>query len=252
MVAQRFKRPRRAMAGLAVSFAIVTIGGPARPEAGAQSPRVASAADLDARRQAMVERQIRGRGVRNEAVLAAMAKVPRHRFVPQNAIDLAYADSPLAIGHSQTISQPFIVAYMSEALGVGPEDRVLEIGTGSGYQAAVLAEVAKEVFTIEIVPELADGARTVLQTLGYRNIRFRTGDGYQGWPEAQPFDGIIVTAAPDHVPEPLVQQLAPGARMVIPVGREYQKLIVITRTPEGVVRQETLDVRFVPLLRKPR
>ena len=197
----------------------------------------------------MVERQIRARGIQNKAVLAAMAKVPRHRFVPQNAVDVAYADSALSIGHNQTISQPFIVAYMSEALAVGPEHRVLEIGTGSGYQAAVLAELVKEVFTIEIVPELADRARGVLKELGYRNINVRTGDGYKGWPEAQPFDGIIVTAAPDHVPEPLVQQLAPGARMVIPVGRESQKLIVITRTPEGVVRQETLDVRFVPLLR---
>jgi protein-L-isoaspartate(D-aspartate) O-methyltransferase len=137
---------------------------------------------------------------------------------------------------------------MSDALAIGPNDRVLEIGTGSGYQAAVLAELVKEVFTIEIVPELADRARAVLKTLGYRNINVRTGDGYKGWPEAQPFDGIIVTAAPDHVPEPLVRQLAAGARMVIPVGREDQKLLVITRTPEGVVQRETIDVRFVPLL----
>jgi len=237
------------MVWLAASVAMVAASVPGWRVADAQAPRVATADELAARRQFMVERQIRARGIRNKAVLAAMAKVPRHRFVPQNAVDVAYADSALSIGHNQTISQPFIVAYMSEALAVGPEHRVLEIGTGSGYQAAVLADLVKEVFTIEIVPELADRARAVLKELGYRNINVRTGDGYKGWPEAQPFDGIIVTAAPDHVPEPLVQQLAPGARMVIPVGREYQKLIVITRTPEGVVRQETLDVRFVPLLR---
>lgn len=207
---------------------------------------------FDRLRHAMVDRQLRARGIGNGAVLAAMAKVPRHRFVRETDLELAYSDTPLPIGYAQTISQPFIVAYMSEALDVAPADKVLEIGTGSGYQAAILGELARDVYTIEIVPELAERARTLLQELGYRNVHVRTGDGYQGWPDVQPFDGIIVTAAPDHVPEPLVRQLAPNGRMVIPVGRGDQKLVVISRTPEGLVRKETLDVRFVPLVRKPK
>ncbi len=208
---------------------------------------------FDTQRRAMVDRQLRSRGIQDAAVLAAMAKVPRHRFVTESTLDLAYSDTPLPIGHGQTISQPFIVAYMSEALEVSPGDRVLEIGTGSGYQAAVLAELAREVYTIEIVPELAERARALLEALGYRNVHVRVGDGYQGWPELQPFDRIMVTAAPDHVPEPLVSQLAANGRLILPVGPRHdnQKLVILTRTPEGMVRQETLDVLFVPLTRKP-
>jgi protein-L-isoaspartate(D-aspartate) O-methyltransferase len=201
----------------------------------------------------MVEGQLRARGIRNAAVLAAMEKVPRHRFVAAPTLDLAYRDGPLPIGYGQTISQPFIVAYMSEALQVSRTDKVLEIGTGSGYQAAILGELAREVYTIEIVPELAERARALLATLGYRNVHVRVGDGYLGWPDLQPFDRIIVTAAPDHVPEPLVSQLAANGRMVLPVGpqHENQKLVILTRTPAGPIQQDTLDVVFVPLVRKP-
>lgn len=197
----------------------------------------------------MVERQLRGRGIRDRTVLAAMARVPRHRFVPAELQSLAYSDQPLPIGLEQTISQPYIVAYMTEAADISPGDRVLEIGTGSGYQAAVLAELAREVYSIEIIPELAARARAVLAELGYRNVHVRTGDGYAGWPEHAPFDAILVTAAPDHAPPALVQQLAVGARMVIPVGTGEQEMRIITKTATGFVEQKTLPVRFVPLVR---
>jgi protein-L-isoaspartate(D-aspartate) O-methyltransferase len=162
---------------------------------------------------------------------------------------LAYADHPLPIGHEQTISQPYIVAYMTEAAQVSPDDKILEIGTGSGYQAAILGELAREVYTIEIIPELAERARTELRTLGYTNVQVRTGDGYAGWPEHAPFDAIVVTAAPDHVPPALVEQLAVNGRMVIPVGRGEQQMRVITKTERGVVDDTTLAVQFVPLVR---
>ena len=202
-----------------------------------------------AARTAMVERQLRANGIRDERVLEAMRRVPRHRFVPFDLRDMAYADTPLEIGFGQTISQPYIVAYMTEVAHVGPGDRVLEIGTGSGYQAAILAELAGEVRTIEIVPELAGRARAILDSLGYANVRSRTGDGYGGWREHAPYDAILVTAAPDHVPPALVEQLAVNGRMVIPVGRGDQEMRVITRTPAGVVEQVTIPVRFVPLVR---
>lgn len=219
----------------------------------AQAPTTAPEdARFSAMRRAMVDQQLRVRGIRSEAVLAAMARVPRHRFVRPTDTARAYSDMPLPIGSGQTISQPFIVAYMTDALDVSRDEKVLEIGTGSGYQAAVLAELAREVYTIEIVPELAERARALLRELGYRNVHVRVGDGYLGWPEAQPFDGIMVTAAPDHVPEPLVQQLAPNGHMAVPVGRGYQKLLVLSKTARGVVREETLDVLFVPLVRQPR
>ena len=195
----------------------------------------------------MVEQQIRARGVRDERVLQAMRKVPRHEFVPASQVANAYQDSPLPIGYRQTISQPFIVAYMTDQLDVTPQSKVLEIGTGSGYQAAVLAEVAKEVYTIEIIPELAKSAQETLARLGYDNVHVRAGDGYRGWPEAAPFDRIMVTAAPDHVPQPLVDQLAVGGRMIIPVGDYRQQIRIITRTPRGVVEQNTIDVIFVPM-----
>jgi protein-L-isoaspartate(D-aspartate) O-methyltransferase len=198
----------------------------------------------------MVRGQLEGRDIRDPRVLAAMRKVPRHRFVPADLADEAYGDSPLPIGLGQTISQPYIVAFMTAELRLRGPERVLEIGTGSGYQAAVAAELAREVYTIEIVPELAARARAVIEELGYRNVRFRTGDGYQGWPEAAPFDAILVTAAPDHVPQPLLDQLAPGGRMIVPVGEIFQELVVIEKSNSGITRRSTIPVRFVPMTGK--
>jgi protein-L-isoaspartate(D-aspartate) O-methyltransferase len=199
------------------------------------------------KREAMVERQIEARGVRDPRVLAVMRRVPRHKFVPPEIEQRAYEDSPLPIGQGQTISQPYIVAYMTEQLQVQPKSKVLEIGTGSGYQAAVLAELGAEVYTIEIVSELAERARKTLAALNYANVNVRTGDGYRGWPEAAPFDRIIVTAAPDHIPQPLIEQLAVGGRMVIPVGDYFQQMTIVTKGKEGVVQQKTIDVVFVPM-----
>ena len=201
----------------------------------------------------MVEDQIAARGVKDSRVLAAMRAVPRHRFVPPDQADAAYQDRPLPIGFGQTISQPYIVAFMTEALQLSPSHRVLEVGTGSGYQAAVLAEIVKEVDTIEIVPGLADRSRKLLSELGYGNVRVVTGDGYAGLPQHAPFDRIIVTAAPDHVPQPLVDQLAVGGRMTIPVGGGWrQQLQVLTKTADGDAAEPTLDVLFVPLTRSDR
>jgi protein-L-isoaspartate(D-aspartate) O-methyltransferase len=202
-----------------------------------------------ARRARMVEHQIRARGIEDPLVLEAMRRVERHRFVPEHERDLAYGDHPVDIGFGQTISQPYIVGYMTASLALGRDARVLEIGTGSAYQAAVLAEVAREVFSIEVVPEHAERARRLLAALGYSNIHVRLGDGYHGWPEAAPFDGVIVTAAPDHIPPPLIDQLEIGARMVVPVGVTYQDLLVLTRTPQGLREVDRLAVRFVPLVR---
>jgi protein-L-isoaspartate(D-aspartate) O-methyltransferase len=185
----------------------------------------------------------------------AMARVPRHRFVPQEEQPWAYADRALPIGEGQTISQPFVVALMTELLQAEPADRVLEVGTGSGYQAAVLAECTARVFTIEIVRPLGERAAALLSELGYRNVEVRVGDGYLGWPEAAPFDRIIVTAAPDHIPQPLIDQLKPGGRMVVPVGPrdQDQELLLITKDTAGrTVRQSKIPVRFVPLIRERR
>ena len=195
----------------------------------------------------MVERQLRDRGIADEAVLAAITAVPRHRFVPAELAPNAYDDRPLPIGYSQTISQPYVVAFMTEAAAVRPESRVLEIGTGSGYQAAVLAEIANRVYTIEIVPELAERSGALLADLGYDNIEARAGDGYRGWPDEAPFDAIIVTAAPDHVPPMLVEQLAVGARLVIPVGNFFQDILLVTKTETGTTTESVLPVRFVPM-----
>jgi protein-L-isoaspartate(D-aspartate) O-methyltransferase len=203
-------------------------------------------------RRRMIDDQIRARGVTNQAVLDAMRKVPRHLFVPPNLRDAAYDDGPLPIGQGQTISQPYIVAYMTEALGIRPGEHVLEIGTGSGYQAAVLAEIAREVYTIEIVPELADRARETLAGLGYKNVYVRTGNGYAGWPEKAPFPRIMVTAAPDEVPPALVDQLAPGGAMVLPVGTSFQEMTIVTKTAQGIARKTTIPVRFVPMVGKPK
>ena len=202
-------------------------------------------------RHQMVRTQIESRDVSDPAVLAAMRKVPRHLFVPVQLQGEAYADGPLPIGYSQTISQPYIVAYMSELLRVSRAHKVLEIGTGSGYQAAVLGELAGRVLTIEIVPELGERARALLQQLGYGNVQVRVGDGYLGWPEEAPFDRIMVTAAPDHVPPPLVDQLAVGGILVLPVGTWHQEIVVITKTREGTTVRHTIPVRFVPLTRRP-
>lgn len=196
-----------------------------------------------------------GRAQLAEAVRQAVERVPRHRFVPESLQDAAYANRPLPIGEGQTISQPFIVALMTELLDPKPTDRVLEVGTGSGYQAAVLAECVAQVYSIEIVRSLGERAAALLRQLGYRNVDVRIGDGYQGWPEAAPFDAIIVTAAPDHVPQPLVEQLKPGGRMVIPVGPQLfgQDLLLITKQADGrTVEQNKLAVRFVPLTRETR
>jgi protein-L-isoaspartate(D-aspartate) O-methyltransferase len=198
-------------------------------------------------REEMVDGQIAARGVRDEATLRAMKKVPRHRFVPEGLAGQAYDDHPLPIGHGQTISQPYIVGFMTEALGLQGGERVLEVGTGSGYQAAVLAEIADRVYTIEIVAPLAEEARVRLKELGYDNVEVRAGDGYQGWPEAAPFDAIMVTAAAPRIPEPLRQQLRDGGRLILPVGDEWQELVVVTRTGDAFEEKRVLPVRFVPM-----
>ena len=227
--------------GLALLLGCARAGGPEAPPDPFRDQRLL-----------MVQYQIEGRGIRDAAVLRAMSKVPRHQFLSGAEALLAYEDYPLPIGHEQTISQPYIVAYMTEAAEIGPSDKVLEIGTGSGYQAAVLGEVAREVYTIEIIPELAERARATLANLGYDNVHVRAGNGYLGWPEQAPFDAILVTAAPDQVPPALVDQLAVGGKMVIPVGTAEQEMRVLTRTATGVLQQTTMPVRFVPMTGKPR
>lgn len=197
-------------------------------------------------RSQMVQ-QLREYGIQDEAVLRAMAKVPRHQFVAPFQAEQAYGDFPLPITHDQTISQPYIVAYMTQAAAIAVNETVLEIGTGSGYQAAVLGEVARKVYTIEIIPELAAKADKILNELGYQNIHRKTGNGYQGWAEHAPYDGIIVTAAPDHIPKALINQLALNGKLVIPVGRRNQEMIIMTKMPDGLTEQRTIPVRFVPM-----
>ncbi len=222
-------------------------------DAGAQGDRRSGAADRDdlrARRLRMVAEQIEARGITDPAVLAAMRAVPRHRFVPADMRALAYNDSPLPIGSGQTISQPFIVALMTARIRPRRDMRVLEVGTGSGYQAAVLAECVKEVDSIEIVPELGKRAEALLRELGYRNVRVRIGDGYAGWPERAPYDAVLLTAAPPRIPQPLLDQLRVGGRLVAPVGRGVQDLVVITKTERGLEREVIEAVRFVPMTGK--
>lgn len=199
-------------------------------------------------RRQMVQEQIIARGIKDERVLAACYKVPRHKFVPQEAQRFAYQDHPLFIGHEQTISQPYIVALMSELARVGPEDKVLEIGTGSGYQAAILAEIVGEVYTIEILKPLAESSRTRLKELGYKNIWVKWGDGYLGWEEFAPYDAIVVTCAPDQVPSALIEQLEVGGRLVVPVGSLFQELKVIIKTEQAVQEESIIPVRFVPMI----
>lgn len=194
---------------------------------------------------------LKSQGLTKTTVLDAMLKVPRHKFVPASHRSLSYQNRPLPIGHEQTISQPFIVGYMTEAAEIASGERVLEIGTGSGYQAAVLAELAKEVYTIEIIPPLAENARNLLREMGYKNVQVKTGNGYLGWPEHAPFDAILVTAAPDEVPQALVDQLGVGGKMVVPVGSGFQQMVIITRNESGVVERRTIPVAFVPMVDKP-
>ncbi len=200
-----------------------------------------------AERDWMVDTQIVTRGITDPAVIAAMRQVPRHQFIPDQESEDAYGDYPLSIGYDQTISQPYIVAYMTDTLKLQPGEKVLEIGTGSGYQAAILAELGVQVFTIEIVKPLAQFARDNLSKLGYDQVWVRAEDGYQGWPEERPFDAIIITAAPEHIPSPLMEQLAIGGRLILPVGDASQNLVFIRRTEEGYQRTELFPVRFVPM-----
>ena len=215
--------------------------------------QVPTAADFAAQRQRMVERHLKPRGIKDERVLAAMAKVPREEFIPLDARADAYEDGPLPIGYDQTISQPYIVAFMTEQLRPKPSDRVLEIGSGSGYQAAILAELVSDVYTIDIVEPLAKTAEATLQRLGYKNVHVKVGDGYKGWPEEAPFDAVIVTCAPEKVPQPLVDQLKDGGRMVIPVGERFAQQLYLLEKKNGQLKESaTLPVRFVPMLREPQ
>lgn len=216
-------------------------------EGSADGPATPQEENLAGRREKMVELQLASRGIRNDRVLAAMRNVLRHRYVPDLDPSRAYDDRPQSIGEGQTISQPYIVALMTELARLDEDSRVLEIGTGSGYQAAILHEVAGEVYSIEIIAGLAQSAKEKLPRLGYGKIRLRHGDGYRGWPDAGPFDAILVTAAPAIVPEPLKQQLAEGGRLIIPVGSGVQELLVFTRTSEGIERDSIIPVLFVPM-----
>jgi len=210
--------------------------------------KASPASDFASQRQKMVQQQLVTRGIKDARVLAAMTKVPREEFVSTDLRAASYDDGPLPIGHNQTISQPYIVAFMTEQLRPQPADRVLEVGTGSGYQAAILAELVSDVYSIEIVEPLAKNAETILQRLGYKNVHLKVGDGYKGWPEAAPFDAIIVTCAPDKVPQSLVQQLKEGGRMVIPVGDRFAQQLYLLEKKNGQLKQSaTLPVRFVPM-----
>ena len=223
-------------------FAAIATGG-----CGHQGP---IAGNFAAQRQRMVEKQLKARGIKDERVLTAMAKVPREEFIPADARADAYEDGPLPIGYDQTISQPYVVAFMTEQLRPKTSDRVLEIGSGSGYQAAILAELVADVYTIEIVEPLAKTAEATLQRLGYKNVHIKMGDGYKGWPEQAPFDAIIVTCAPEKVPQPLVDQLQDGGRMVIPVGERFAQQLYLLEKKNGRLKESaTLPVRFVPMLR---
>ncbi|MDJ0708488.1 MAG: protein-L-isoaspartate(D-aspartate) O-methyltransferase [Leptolyngbyaceae cyanobacterium MO_188.B28] len=206
--------------------------------------------EFQSQRYQMVRQQIRARGVMDKAVLKAMFMTPRHRFVDDSQAQFAYADNPLPIGFGQTISQPYIVAYMVEAAQISPTDKVLEIGTGCGYEAAVLSQLANVVYTVEIIPKLAEGARQRLSQLGYANVHVKIGNGYQGWVEHAPYNAILVTAAPPKIPQALIEQLAIKGRLIIPVGTWLQDLMVITKTENGLLKQITIPVRFVPMTGK--
>lgn len=213
-----------------------------------KEPGVSNQSTFDEEMKNMVEFQIQKRGIKDRKVLEAMLKVPRHLFVPEQMKELAYGDEPLPIGEGQTISQPYIVAYMTEALKLTGNERVLEIGTGSGYQTAILAEIVKEVYTVEVIPELSRRAQKVLAELGYNNIKFLIGDGTRGWPEHAPYDAILVSAAPATVPRTLVDQLKINGRMIIPVGTDFQELVLVRRKKDGWEEERLIGVRFVPLV----
>lgn len=213
----------------------------------ARDQKAPTEADFTQARNSLVDKHILPSGVKDAKVLEVMRKVPRHRFVPPVVALMAYEDGPLPIGHEQTISQPSLVAYMTEALQLKPTDRVLEIGTGSGYQAAILSHLAKDVYSIEIVEPLAKASQKVLKELGHKNIQVRSGDGYRGWPDKAPFDAIILTAAPGNIPQPLIDQLADGGRLLAPVGGKDQKLVLLTKTAKGIKRETLIPVIFVPM-----
>ena len=234
---------------LALAASVVGTAAPACQVPAPQADQRSAAREGERRR--MVDEQLLGRDITSPRVLEAMRKVPRHLFIPEPQRDRAYHDSPVPIGLGQTISQPYIVAFMTQALDLEPGHRVLEIGTGSGYQAAVLGEITREVYSIEVLPELGERARATLTALGYGHLRLKTGNGYLGWPEHAPFDRIIVTAAPPEVPPALVQQLKVGGLMAIPVGTTEQDLLILRRTATGIETLQTLPVRFVPMTGKP-
>jgi protein-L-isoaspartate(D-aspartate) O-methyltransferase len=233
--------------GFAVLASFILFMGCTQCTNGERTSESSPRGDFKAMREKMVETQIKARGVKNPRVLSALRKVERHRFVPEEYLNSAYSDQPLPIGEGQTISQPYIVALMTELLELKMDEKVLEIGTGSGYQAAILGELAKEVYTIEIVESLASMAKTRLLELGYQNIKVKAGDGYLGWPEAAPFDAIIVTAAPDHIPKPLIEQLKEGGRMVVPVGTYAQELKKIVKRSGKIETTDVIPVVFVPM-----
>ena len=205
---------------------------------------------FEVERKQMVQTQLRGRKIQDQRVLAAMSKVPRHEFLDSWCQALAYSDRPLPIPHHQTISQPYIVAYMTQAANIASGDKVLEIGTGCGYHTAILAEIAKQVYSVEIIPQLSQQASQTLSKLGYKNIEFKIGDGYQGWREHAPYDAIIVTAAPQYIPHALIKQLKINGTMIIPVGTWHQDLVVLTKTENHIVLEKTIPVRFVPMERE--
>jgi len=215
-----------------------------------ETSKTSESADFDTMRNEMVKRQIVARGVKDPLVINAMKTVPRHLFVPEGDEKSAYEDAARSIGLGQTISQPYIVAFMTEELHIKPGDRVLEIGTGSGYQAAVLSQIVDTVYSIEIIQELADNAQKLISTLDYNNVVIKHGDGYLGWPEKAPFDAIIVTAAPQTIPPPLLEQLKTGGRMILPVGKYVQELVVVSKNESGHTMDSVLPVRFVPMTGK--
>lgn len=236
----------RALAPFGALLVLATCG-PERTESQPAPARARVADERAGEREAMVREQLAARDVTDPRVLEAMRRVPRHRFVPEAQRADAYGDFPLPIGHGQTISQPYIVGLMSQLAQIEPGERVLEIGTGSGYQAAVLAELGAEVYSIEIVAPLGERARASLEELGYDRVHVRIGDGYAGWPEHAPFDAVLLTAAPRDIPQPLLDQLANDGRLVAPVGDLAQELVVVTRTPSGYARRSVAPVRFVPM-----
>lgn len=213
-----------------------------------QASEVIALEELRHLRMEMVNRQIIARGIQDPLVLEAMARVPRHDYVQLGQERHAYEDGPLSIGAGQTISQPYVVALMTEMAQIHSRSKVLEVGTGSGYQTAILAEIASEVFTVEVLPQLASEARKRLETAGYQNIHFRVGDGHHGWPEAAPFDAIVVTAAPDTLPQKLVDQLNTKGRLVIPIGSIFQDLVLFRKTADGTLKEKSIPVRFVPMI----